>query len=49
MSRIIDRVIDIILTLGLIFILSGCGTIKGIAHDTAWVASKVDDAIVVPE
>ena len=36
----------LVLVLG---ILSGCGTMKGIAHDVSWAADKVDQAIVVPE
>ena len=29
--------------------LSGCGTVKGVCHDVAWGADKIDRAIVVPE
>ena len=30
-------------------LMSGCGTIKGIAHDISWTANKLDRAIVIPD
>jgi len=32
-----------------ICLLSGCATIKGIAHDVSWTAGKVDQAIHIPD
>lgn len=37
----------------LVFIVSvttsGCATVKGVAHDAAWMFNKVDQSIVQPE
>ena len=49
MVKIIEKVVEAGIVLGLAFILSGCQTIKGVTGDTAWLAGKVSDSIVVPE
>jgi len=43
------KVVGIVFVLALVYLLTGCCTIKGAAHDIAWTADKIDEAIIVPE
>jgi len=48
MARLVERIIELGFLLALIYLLTGCATIKGLAHDASWTADKIDQSIVVP-
>lgn len=51
MRKLIERIVEGCIILGMIWLLTtvGCASVKGLAHDLAWSADKLDKAIVVPE
>lgn len=46
---IVILVASFVLALLIMISNQGCGTVKGIAHDAAWMFDKVDNSIVQPE
>ena len=45
MKELLKRVLDVLLILGILYLASGCQTVKGIAGDTAWLLQKTSDNI----
>lgn len=45
MSKLFERLIEAALILGLVWILSGCATVRGLAQDISWTADKIAENI----
>ena len=41
----VKRIIEAALILGIVYLLTGCQTVKGIAGDSAWLLQKTADNI----
>jgi len=49
MKRLVERIVEGAFILGMVWLLTGCCTIKGAVRDLSWTADKMDKAIVVPK
>ena len=49
MNNLLERLINAALIIALVWLLSGCQTVKGFAGDVSWSADTVNRAVVVPE
>lgn len=49
MSRIIERIVEALMLVTVVWLLAGCHTIDGLAKDVSWTACQVDKAIVVED
>lgn len=47
MSSLLSRVVEAVLILALVWILSGCQTVKGVCGDSAWLLQRTADNITV--
>ncbi len=43
--NLLKRIIEAALILGIVYLLTGCQTVKGIAGDSAWLLQKTADNI----
>lgn len=49
MNDLLKQAVWTAVIVSIVLIMSSCATVKGLAHDVAWTAEKLDQAIVIPE
>lgn len=45
MKRLLERALEVFLILGIMYLATGCATIKGACQDSAWLLQKGADNI----
>ena len=49
MKDLLQRLMEAIVVLALVYLLAGCSTFKGVVHDVNWATDKIDQSISVPQ
>lgn len=45
MKAVLMRTLEVLLILGILYLVQGCQTVKGITGDSAWLLQKASDNI----